>query len=172
MGDDPVADRAVVVPAGARIEEAAAWVGASCRLELELHAGLTHVLRIGSEAERVNELWTVRAHRAELAEAWYRRLPELREFPRETFLREPIDDSSPADDRSGSAEPGAGVADRPDGPDDHDAPGLGEILDTLAALEVRYLEHLDRAAGPADGPVAETLTRALTLTAEDQLALG
>lgn len=156
----------MVLPAGASIEHAAAWVGASCRAELVLHADLTRLLRTGSEPGRVNELWTVRAHRAELAEAWYRRLPELREFPREGFVRMPAGDPAP-DSAVDPSAAGVGVGDAGAAPSSVEA-----ILDALVLLEQRYLDHLDRAVGPADGPVAETLTRALALTAEDQLALG
>lgn len=151
-GADPAA---VLIPAGAPILEAAAWVGASCHLELVLHDRLGSLLASGRFPERTSDLWTVRAHRAELAAMWHRRLPELREFPRPPFVTAPADAAS-----------------------EHawlDADGFGsitEVLTALHSLEARYLRHLDRAVGPADGPVAESLVRASAVTAEDRLALS
>lgn len=144
----------VLMPPGAPIREAAAWVGASCHLELVLHERIGSLLRSGRLPGRAIELWTVRAHRAELAAAWHRRLPELRELPRAPFVTPPPDVAT--------AHPWV------------DSDGFDSRADVRAALDTledRYLQHLDRAVGPADGPVAETLVRALAVTVEDRLAL-
>lgn len=151
MSEDPV----VLVPAGAPILEAARWVGASCHLELVLHEQLTAALAAGAGPAGSELLWTVRAHRAELAEAWHRRLPELRELPRDGLV----------------AAPDSGVDPRL-APSDTDGSDLGWVVDALDALEERYLDHLERAVGPADAPVADTLVRALAVTAEDRLSLS
>lgn len=142
--------RAVLVPAGASIQDAARWVAVSCRAELALHELITDLLRGGSMPESASVLWTIRAHRAELAEGWHRRLPELREFPRETLLADVADED----------------------PEPVAAPSHTVVLERLGELEARYLAHLDRAVGPADGPVADLLVRAIAVTADDRLALA
>lgn len=159
MTDAPTADPTtpVVMPAGAPLLEAAAWVGASCWLELALHRRLTALLATGIGPDASPVAWTVRAHRAELAEAWHRRLPELREFPRAPFVVAPAD----GDPRLASlaADP-APTAD------------LASVDAALAALADRYRAHQAVAVGPADGPVAETLRRALARTDADRQALA
>ncbi|NLD76734.1 MAG: hypothetical protein GX643_08705 [Acidimicrobiales bacterium] len=133
----------VLVPAGLPLVEAARWVGGSCWLELHAHAVITDALAdLSLEDPQRIALWTVRSNRAEMAEAWHRRLPELREFPRETFVSRPD---------------GVG-ADTPDG--------------VLAQLHRRYAEHEAVAVGPADGPVAQTLARAGELIARDLAAVA
>lgn len=151
--------RTVIVPAGAPILTAARWVAVSCRAELALHEVLTDLLRGGSEPEAVSTLWTVRAHRAEIAEGWHRRLPELREFPRDSLLADAAD---VAEDDAADAVDGAST-----GP-----ASLAVVRERLLDLEARYVDHLDRAVGPADGPVADLLVRAIAVTAEDRLALS
>ena len=156
----------VVVPAGLPLLDAARWVGGSCWLELRVHQLFTEVLADdGSDASRGDgdragapladevrvALWTVRANRAEVAEAWHRRLPELREFPRETFVVEPVDDGS---------DPG-------EGPAVDAANGIGQVVRWLSLLDQRYSAHAEVAVGPADGPVAATLARARDLVAHD-----
>jgi hypothetical protein len=148
----PSGDDGVEVPPGAPILEAAAWVGASCAAELDLFDRLTRALAAGGPPDRTAARWTVRAHRAELAEAWHRRLPELREFPRSDFV---------------APDPGPVSGGTVDDPTED-----RWLLDALDALEARYLAHLDVAVGPADAPVADTLVRALAVTAEDRLALS
>ncbi|MEO6987992.1 MAG: hypothetical protein ABI239_05020, partial [Aquihabitans sp.] len=90
MTDDDVV---VLVPAGEPILVAAAWVGTACWTELRLHQMMSDLLGTATVAPvpsvsipSASKLWTVRAHRAEVAEAWHRRLPELREFPRPDFV--------------------------------------------------------------------------------------
>ena len=68
------------------ILEAAAWVGHACWAELRLHAVLTHWLSVESDPEVTVLLWSERADAADRAEAWHRRLPELREHPRSAFI--------------------------------------------------------------------------------------
>lgn len=150
-GDHPV----VLMPAGAPLLQAAAWVGASCHLELVVHERLTELLTAGRLPTWSTSIWTVRSHRAEIAEAWHRRLPELREFPREGFVTAP--DGPITDHLGGEAEAFITRA---------------GVLAALDALEIRYLEHLERAVGPADGPVADTLVRALATIGDDRLALA
>ena len=145
----------VVVPAGSNLIDAARWVGGSCWLELAAFQRLSRQMAtVGlDDAVRV-ALWSVRSHRDEMASAWHRRLPELREMPRSDFVLAPTDG-----DRWLEGE---------DAPD--------SVIDTvtamLAALDGRYAAHQLVAVGPADGPVAATLARARQLLAEDVDALG
>lgn len=141
----------VLIPAGEPIEVAAAWVGASCRAELDLHARLTEALAAGVGPATSPVLWAVRAHRAELAEAWHRRLPELREMPREGFV---------------AAVDGADGSDAQHGSDD-----LGWVTAALRSLLARYEERVAVAVGPADGPTADTLRAAIRRTEDDLAAL-
>ncbi len=141
----------VVVPAGLPLEEAARWVGSSCWSELHVHQLITDVLAGGglSDEERL-ALWRVRANRAETAEAWHRRLPELRELPRASFVLPPADD--PPWERSAQV----------------DADGAThEVAAWLRRLDERYAAHAPVAVGPADGPTAATLSWARWLLAHD-----
>lgn len=156
---------AVVVPAGEPLLAAAAWIGASCRAELELHARLTAALAAGVGAERSPALWTVRAHRAEVAEAWHRRLPELREMPRESFVEA---GSEGAD--VGSAASRADDAATTDGA--NGAGDLAWLVDDLDALLDRYRAHVPVAVGPADGPTADTLRQAIATTELDRRSVA
>ncbi len=148
----------VLVPPGLPLPDAARWVGGSCWLELRVHELITEVLsdeRLDDEVRVV--LWGVRSNRAEVAEAWHRRLPELRELPRETFVVEPAD---PLDDHLGSV---AGIGDGYE---------VASVVEWLARLEGRYRAHADVAVGPADGPVAATLRWARGLLAHDLAELA
>ncbi|MEZ5178157.1 MAG: DMT family transporter [Acidimicrobiales bacterium] len=72
---------AVVIPAGPPILEAAAWVGHACWAELRFHQVLTTWLAVEADLELSQAFWAIRGHRAQVAEWWHRRLPELREHP-------------------------------------------------------------------------------------------
>lgn len=145
------AEPAVLVPAGEPLLDAAGWVGASCRAELDLHDRLTEVLAAGSGPGRTAVLWQVRAHRAELAEGWHRRLPELREMPRSGFVEgATLASGRPADD-----------------PTD-----VSWLIAALDGLLERYRERVAVAVGPADGPTADTLQVAIARTEEDRAAVA
>ncbi|MBX3314470.1 MAG: hypothetical protein KF906_09135 [Actinobacteria bacterium] len=150
----PDAEPTVLVPAGAPLLEAAAWVGASCRAELDLHDRLTEVLAAGVGPELTSVLWQVRAHRAEVAEAWHRRLPELREMPRSGFV-----EATEVDPVSVPGTPSSDPAD------------VGWLVDALDRLLDRYRSHVPVAVGPADGPVADTLRSAIARAEEDRAAV-
>lgn len=157
----PVGSEVVVVPSGAPLEEAAAWVGAACWTELRFHQLLTTWLADEADGERSVVLWRIRAHRAELAETWHRRLPELREMPRPDFV-EPA--SPAAADRLAALEaaaPSAGPLER-----------LSAAASVLAALGRGYAARAAVAVGPADAPVAESLGRAIEVTGSDAAALA
>jgi len=149
------AEPAVVVPPGLPILEAAAWVGHACWAELRFHETLTRWLAIEADPAVAVTLWAVRAHRAELAEAWHRRLPELREFPRDQFVRS----SREADD-------GFAALDALTTPE-----ATSERVDALTAALGRmtdhYQQHAAVAVGPADAPVADTLRLAIARTQAD-----
>jgi hypothetical protein len=145
----------VVVPAGAPLVDAAPWIGHVCWAELELHRVLTGWLAVEADPAAATLWWAVRAHRAELAEAWHRRLPELRELPRAGFV-----EPSPVGE--------GGLASRAD----LDAPSAtaerrAALGDALGALADHYRRHRSVAVGPADGPTAETLARAVSCTEAD-----
>lgn len=143
----------VLTPPGLPILEAAAWVGHACWAELRLHAVLTDWLAIESDPEQVAVLWTERSDAAERAEAWHRRLPELREHPQASFVE-------------ASSE---GVARLFNGltsiiePRDTDA-RRGALAAVLRGLRLGYHQHQLLAVGPADGPTATTLVAALRST--------
>jgi hypothetical protein len=183
---------AVVVPAGAPLVEAAEWVGHACWAELRFHGALTRWLAAESDPVAATLLWRVRSHRAEVAEQWHRRLPELREMPRADFVRagDPTlaalfdhvealgadDEPAPTDDPPGD----------PAGPDDAAgaaaAAAAAERTLTLArvhaaasllsALRAGYEARVSVAVGPADGPVAATLAQAIRAIDADLAALG
>ena len=88
-----------------------------------------------------SSLWTVRAHRAEVAESWHRRLPELREFPRPDFVVP--------------------------GPDGERLVAGGDVAIVLQALLDHYRQRLTQPMGPADGPVADTLAAVVARTEAD-----
>ncbi len=142
----------VLVPAGLPLLDAAGWVGASCRAELVLHERLTATLASGAGAERSGVLWEVRAHRAEVAECWHRRLPELREMPREGFVAAAARPDAEAG-ATGPLEP-------------------AELVRTLGDLLDRYRAHVAGAVGPADGPTADTLAHAIRRAEQDRAAVS
>ena len=148
------AEPTVLVPAGAPLLDAAAWVGLSCRAELDVFERLTEVLAAGPGPDRTAALWSVRAHRAEVAEAWHRRLPELREMPRSGFV-----ESTDVDPTSVPRTPTGDPAD------------VSWLVDALDRLLDRYRAHVPVAVGPADGPVADTLRLAIARTEEDRDAV-
>lgn len=154
----------VVVPAGAPIRDAAGWVGAACWAELRLHEVLTGWLASETEPATALGLWSVRSERAGLAEAWHRRLPELRELPRAGFVTASRPEvGSVFDDLADLADlvgPGASVA---------RAQALAAVLDGLLA---GYRARVGVAVGPADGPVAVTLRSAIDATAAELATLA
>ena len=153
MTDAPVAEPAVLIPPGPPILEAAAWLGHACWAELRLHAVLTGWLAVEADGAQVEVLWSERADAAERAEAWHRRLPELREHPRAGFV-------VPSSE---------GVARLFNGLTSLDAPDAtqarrGALAAVLRGLRLGYHEQQALAVGPADGPTATTLTAALRST--------
>lgn len=158
----------MVVPAGRSHEDAAAWVGASCWAEQRVHDILTDWLADAAGAGDgpageaspsgiVGRWWTIRAHRADSAEAWYRRLPELREQPRSGFVAPHEADRLALD---GAAEAEGAVAREQ------------AVHAMLTELRDRYRAHRDVAVGPADGPVADTLRRLLSMLDADLQSLA
>lgn len=146
----------VLVPPGVPILEAAAWVGHACWGELALHRVLTGWLADEDDGEAVVAFWAARAHAAERAEAWHRRLPELREFPRAGFVRGSEEGEGGAAALAALAGPGRSGERR-------------AALDAaLARMAAHYQDHLAVAVGPADGPTAETLRRSLASVAADR----
>mgnify|MGYP000848972920 CR=1 FL=1 len=149
---DAAAD-SVITPPGLPILDAAGWVGHACWVELRLHAVLTHWLSVELDPVATSVLWTERADAAERAEAWHRRLPELREHPRSEFVE-------------ASSE---GVARLFNGLTSLDQPAdaeqrRGALSAVLRGLRLGYHAHIERAVGPADGPTATTLNAALRST--------
>ncbi|CAN5827805.1 hypothetical protein BH23ACT2_BH23ACT2_22220 [soil metagenome] len=152
---------AVVIPAGRPIEEAAVWVGHACWAELRLHQALTGWLAIEADDEQRVSWWRLRSHRAELAEAWHRRLPELRELPRPGLVLAGSPEVEARYDRLAQLLDATGTRDR--------IAALGAALGDLAQ---RYRDHRAVAVGPADAPVAATLASAIERTEHDAAALG
>ena len=146
MATAPDAD-VVLVPAGDPIEVAAAWVGRACWAELAVHELLGAWLAQPADDDgHALAWWSIRAARAEQAEAWHRRLPELRELPRPSFVAA----RSSAADQLLVELAGVGSGDRP-----------GALVAVLVAMRAGYLARAEAARGPADGPVAATLVRAV-----------
>ncbi len=151
---------AVLVPAGTGLLDAAAWVGHACWSELALHKVLTAWLATEADPELCAILWNVRSHRSMVAEAWHRRLPELRELPRAGFVEPEKRDEEglvPLDVLSTS------------GPSHARSTALRIAL---ASMATRYDARVPVAVGPADGPTAATLADALRTTAADVTALA
>jgi hypothetical protein len=158
---EPATADTVVIPAGRPIGEAAAWVGQACWVELRLHQVLTGWLAVEADDEQRIGWWTLRSHRAEMAEAWHRRLPELTEWPRGDFVApSSVEVADHLDRLAGLVDPSA---------TDERTAGLGAAL---ADLTHRYRDHQRLAAGPADAPVAATLAVAIERTERDAVALG
>ena len=149
----------VVIPAGLTIDEAARWLGGSCWAELAVHEVLTAVMAHAEIEPDVRvSLWRVRAHRAESADEWHARLPELREMPRSNFVTAP----------SGweMAAPTEGTA-LTAGED-----SVAEVVRLLRWLEDRYVAHEAVAVGPADGPTGTSLRWVRDLLAQDLAMLA
>lgn len=154
--DAPVAG--VVQPAGLPLAVAARWAGAACWVELRLHEVLSTWCRDEPDPQALLRWWTLRAARAEVAEAWHRRLPELAEMPRPGFVapgRPEVDGLLARLERLG--------------PDDGRDHALAAVLEALAG---GYAERAGVAVGPADGPTADTLSRAVDVTRADLVHLG
>ena len=151
----PSPSPAVVVPAGWPMLDAAAWVGHACWAELRFHQVLTDWLAIETSASLATVFWAVRAHRAELAEAWHRRLPELREFPRPGFVKASPSGERGFADLEALTDPAGGAA------------RSAALAVALAAVADHYRAHAEVAVGSADGPVADTLVSALARTESD-----
>jgi hypothetical protein len=155
----PAGNRPVVVAQGRPLLEAAAWVGRACWAELRLHEVLTDWLATEVDPERRTALWAVRSHRAGVAQAWHRRLPELRELPRADFVR------------PGDAQVEAWFTNLAaiEAGDAHARPAA--LAATLHALADGYEAHRAVAVGPADAPVADTLALAVARSVADGAAL-
>lgn len=150
----------VVVPAGLPILDAAAWVGHACWAELRFHQVLTTWLAVEVDLELSQAFWAIRSHRAEVASWWHRRLPELREHPRETFVVPSRPDVvARFDELEALVEPDATI--------DRAVAAAG----VLVALGRGYEERRAVALGSADRPVAATLVQAAAITVPDYLAL-
>lgn len=147
------ADPAVLVPPGLPLLEAAAWVGHACWAELRLHAVLTDWLAVEPEGEHTEVLWHERADAADRAEAWYRRLPELREHPKESFI-------VPSSEAVARLFVGLGALSAPDA----SLARRGALSAVLRGLRVGYHHRQEIAVGPADGPTALTIAAALRST--------
>lgn len=149
----PAADAVVLTPPGLPILDAAAWVGRACWVELRLHAVLSHWMAIEPDPEAVTVYWSERADAAERAEAWHRRLPELREHPRPSFVQAPSEEVARLfNGLTGLDQPG------------HTEQRRGALSAVLRGLRLGYHAHQDLAVGPADGPTATTLSAALRST--------
>jgi hypothetical protein len=140
----------IVVPAGPSLEEAAAWSGHACWCELRLHEVLTAWLAVEVDPVAAAALWSQRADAAERAEAWHRRLPELREWPRDRFV-------APSSDAVARLFAGLESLDQPEAT----AARRGALAAVLRGLRVGYHRRQAVAVGPADGPTATTLQAAL-----------
>lgn len=150
---DHTGDAAVLTPPGLPILEAAAWIGHACWVELRLHAVLTHWIAIEPDAEAVAVYWTERADAAERAEAWHRRLPELREHPRSDFVVASSDGVAHVLNE-------LTLLDQPERTEQR----RGALSAVLRGLRLGYHAHQELAVGPADGPTATTLVAALRST--------
>jgi hypothetical protein len=144
---------AVIVPPGLPILEAASWVGHACWAELRLHEVLTGWLAVEADPHATQLLWVERADAADRAEAWHRRLPELREHPRAGFVVPSSSEVVDLFDRLAAVDAPARTEER-----------RGALSAILRGLRLGYHAHQDRAVGPADGPTATTLRDALRST--------
>ena len=151
---------AVVIPAGPPILEAAAWVGHACWAELRFHQVFTTWLAVEADLELSQAFWAIRGHRAQVAEWWHRRLPELREHPRSSFVAPSSPDVAERFDELDQLV-------QPDASMDRAVAAAG----VLVALGRGYEERRAVAVGPADRPVAATLVQAVAITIPDYAAL-
>lgn len=142
-----VSDPKVVQSAGLALVYAAEWVGQACWTELRWHQVLTAWLADETQAGAMVLWWSLRADAAERAEAWHRRLPELAQMARSSFVRPATTAAAEAFDRWEAAT-GPGRRDR--------------AVDVLTGLAERYRAQVGVAVGPADAPVARNLADAVT----------
>ncbi|MCU1371057.1 MAG: hypothetical protein JWO77_2251 [Ilumatobacteraceae bacterium] len=146
-------DPAVLTPPGLPILDAAAWIGHACWTELRLHAALTEWLRVEADPEAVAVFWTERSDAAERAEAWHRRLPELREHPKASFVEASSEEvAGVLNDLVAITGPTATAARR------------GALAAVLRGLRLGYHTRLEIMVGPADFPAATSLNEALRST--------
>lgn len=148
-----VTDPGVLAPPGLPILEAAMWIGNACWTELRIHAALTEWLKIEGDAEAVEVFWTERADAAERAEAWHRRLPELREHPKASFVEASSDGAAQVLNGLVAILDPAATAER-----------RGALAAVLRGLRLGYHDRVAVMVGPADGPAATTLNAALRST--------
>ena len=143
-----------VIPAGLELRAAAGWVGQSAWVELWIFERLTALLAKGelSPTEK-RAVWRIRSHRGEAAEAWHKRLPELREMPRKEFMAGDAALSELLE--SQSVNPST----------------AGVVKNLLTVLADRYSAYQPVAVGPADGPTAETLQNQIRVLETDLQAL-
>jgi hypothetical protein len=135
-------------------------VGQACWAELRFHQVLTAWLAVETDLELSQAFWAIRSHRGEVAEWWHRRLPELREHPRDTFVAPSRPDvAARFDELEALVEPDASM--------DRAVAAAGVLI----ALGRGYEERRAVAVGPADRPVAATLVQAVAITVPDYLAL-
>jgi hypothetical protein len=146
-------DRTVVIPAGLPLLDAAAWVGHACWAELRVHAVLTGWMAVEDDPEATLVFWSERSDAAERAEAWHRRLPELREHPRAGFVRP---SSAPVAELFDGLAALSGVG--------QTEVRRGALSAVLRGLRLGYHHRQELAVGPADGPLATTLVAALRST--------
>jgi hypothetical protein len=143
----------VLTPTGLPILEAATWLGRACWAELRLHAVLTRWLAIESDPEAAAGFWTERADAAERAAAWHERLPELREYPRTSFVGASSDGVVRLFDALEALDVPSATTER-----------RRALAAVLRGLRLGYHAHQALAVGPADGPTATSLSAALRST--------
>ncbi|WP_426570995.1 hypothetical protein [Aquihabitans sp. McL0605] len=148
-----LSDAPVITPPGLPILDAAGWVGRACWAELRLSLMLTHWLAVEPDPAASAVFWAERSDAADRAEGWHRRLPELREFPRESFI-------NASSDAVADLFNDLTVLDAPEGTELR----RGALAAVLRGLRLGYHAHQDVVVGPADGPTATTLNAALRST--------
>jgi hypothetical protein len=144
MESDP--DVVVIEPPGLPLLDAARWVGAACWTELRLFDVVSGWLPDSGDADDPQVLWSIRSGRAAAGEAWHRRLPELREFPRAGFVTPSSALAAQVFDDLALVQAANRVS------------ALGAVL---GALRGAYRSQALVARGPADAPVSRTLVAEL-----------
>lgn len=152
-GVTDAAEPAILIPPGPLLVQAAAWLGHACWAEVRLQEVLTRWLAVEPQGEHVEILWHERADAAERAEAWYRRLPDLREYPQAQFIVPSSDAVAALFDRLAALD-GA----------DQSTLRRGALAAVLRGLRLGYKRQQDIAVGPADVPAALTIATALRST--------
>lgn len=150
---DAAAEPAILIKPGPLLVQAATWLGHACWAEVRLQEVLTHWLALEPEGEHIEILWHERADAAERAEAWYRRLPELREYPRAQFIVPSSVAVAELFDRLQALDAPARSLDR-----------RGALAAVLRGLRLGYKRQQDISVGPADAPAALTIATALRST--------